>query len=99
MTFKVDEGLIKRLLESEARQTKKSLEKSFLNQTQAKVQPFDPDFLCDLCSNVVRHPSECDKCDKMACTACMNKWATQKDTCLSCKQHLVIRHANRKLLG
>jgi len=56
-----------------------------LTPIQAVKQPFNCDFECMICTNVVRDPVECTNCDKLFCNICNEKWQKTKKQCAHCR--------------
>ena len=53
------------------------------NQTQ--VQRYLDAFKCGLCTNLVRHPKACGKCQKLFCRDCIANSLIKNDRCPKCR--------------
>ena len=38
-------------------------------------------FMCSICTSVVRMPYECHECGSMFCKICLNQWLAKKNEC------------------
>ena len=48
--------------------------KFVLTADMAEVQPFESEFCCAICYNVVKKPMQCKECDRLQCGTCLEKW-------------------------
>lgn len=42
------------------------------------LDTINPDFICSICSNVVRDPQECTVCGTLFCSSCLKRWSEGK---------------------
>ena len=45
-----------------------------LTPDMAVQQPFETEFTCSICYNVVKKPRQCKECDRLQCYDCLSKW-------------------------
>lgn len=45
-----------------------------LTTDMAVQQPFETEFTCAICYNVVKKPRQCKECDRLQCGSCLTKW-------------------------
>ncbi len=95
----MDESQILKLIEIAFNQGIPELKKSGLSAEQATEQPFEKDFECGLCFFVIDNPKECFKCEKPACTKCLNDWNAKNKECAFCRQDFSIKPLNRILMN
>ena len=55
-------------------------------------QPFEPEFTCSICYNVVKKPKQCKECDRLQCDGCLAKWwersqVVSKSKCPLCSKN------------
>ena len=83
--YQVDESQTLKLIQIALEQAIPEMNKSRLSAEQATKQPFNKDFECGLCLLVVDKPKECLKCDKLACTKCLNDYNAKNKECAFCR--------------
>ena len=48
------------------------------------TKPINPDFICSICSCVVRQPKECTICGTLYCESCLKQWENQNRNLSEC---------------